>query len=132
MLFSFGNCFFFLLLQVSKDSELQTVSIIRLEIKLFKTSTIYIYNDHLCWFRWWLADKYTCVTLCVFLINIPNLILIFMRLAVITKQYTCIKQYQIPDLLTEFSACNKPFWQGWSNPGIWTVWRSRCGRPSLD
>lgn len=38
---------------------------------------------------------------------ILNLVLVFMHLAVITTQN--IKQYQIPDLLIEYSACNKPF-----------------------
>lgn len=53
----------------------------------------------------WQIDKH--VRLCISHIRIINLVLIFMYLAVITTQH--IKQYQIPDLLTKFSACNKPF-----------------------
>lgn len=49
---------------------------------------------------------YMCQTMCVSL-SILNPILIFMHLALITIQY--IKQYEIPDLLAEFSAVNKPF-----------------------
>lgn len=120
---------FFFLLQVSKDSKLRIVLNVCMEIKLFKI--IIKYNDHLCWFKWKLANRYTCQT-GISHICILNLILIFLYLAVITIQYIKQYMYQIPDLLTEFSACNKPFWLRWSGPGIWTVWRSQCGRPSLD